>query len=432
MQPLISICIPTYGHDVDLRSSLEVLVHLPSFLSTDEIEVVISDNCSPDKTQEVCADFVKRFPGRIRYFRNDTNIKDANFGLSLTRGNGLFLKLTNDTIVFRESGLKRMLEAVRKHQDEKPILFFSNQEKLPEQRTCSSLSDFVDEVSMWSTWIGSFGVWREDLAKIEDFARMRELYLTQVDVLCRMMVSKKRAEVFNYRFCDTLPRPLKGGYSVSLVFGNYYFRILKPYIADGMLSKSAYNKEKKRMLRKQILPFSLTFSHEFDNEGYFKFLFSNYFTDYLYWFGMPFVIAAAILKKFKNNLAKIFTASEGTAGIPLLFHRLTYRRRNKHNATYPVNIFKRGCAFVGEHSTGGIEIHGSTHPFARLLIGANVNIEPGVRFILSETGKSDGPIIIRDNVTIGKDATIHSGSIIGEGITIPPGTSIATDTWLSS
>lgn len=427
MKPLLSICIPTYGHDIDLRVALETLVQLPTFADSDEIEVVISDNCSPDRTQEVCRKFVERFPGRIRYFRNETNIRDANFGLSLSRGEGLFLKLTNDTIVFRDSGLKRMLEAVRKYRDEKPVLFFSNQEKELEQRSCSSLSDFVDETSMWSTWIGSFGIWKEDMDRLTDFARMRDLYLTQVDVLCRMVTEKKRAEVFNYRFCDTFPRPLKGGYSVSLIFGNYYFRILKPYVATGGLTRAAYNLEKKRMLRNQILPFSLTFSHEFNNEGYFKYLFANYCTDYMYWCAMPFVIAAAVIKVMKKPLARRFTADEGTSALPMLFHRLTFRRRNRQNAAYPTNLFKRGCVAVGKATSGGIGIRGSSHPFARLLIGDNVTLAPKVCFVLSEDGKSNGPTVVRDKVTIGEGATIYSGVILGEGAVIAPGAEVRTD-----
>lgn len=427
MKPLLSICIPTYGHDVDIRLALETLVQLPTFINSDEIEVVISDNCSPDRTQDVCRKFVERFPGRIRYFRNETNIRDANFGLSLSRGEGMFLKLTNDTIVFSDSGLRRMLDAVRKYQSEKPVLFFSNQEKPIEQRSCSTLSDFVDETSMWSTWIGSFGIWKEDMDRITDFARMRDLYLTQVDVLCRMVTEKKRAEVFNYRFCATFPRPLKGGYSVSLIFGNYYFRILKPYVDSGELTSAAYNLEKKRMLRNQILPFSLTFTHAFNNDGYFKHLFANYWKDSLYWCAMPFVLVASVLKALKKPLARCFTSNEGTAALPLMFHRLTFRRRNRQNSTYPTNLFKRGCVGVGKASSGGIGIRGSDHPFARLLIGDNVVLSPKVCFILSEDGKSNGPVVVRDKVTIGEGATIHSGVIIGEGAVIPPGADIRED-----
>jgi len=51
-KPLLSICIPTYNRAEYLAKSLDTLVCLPEFNSS-EVEVVISDNASTDNTQEV-------------------------------------------------------------------------------------------------------------------------------------------------------------------------------------------------------------------------------------------------------------------------------------------------------------------------------------------------------------------------------------------
>ena len=48
-QPLLSICIPTYNRSEQLRRALESLVGQEGF---SEVEVVISDNCSTDGTEE--------------------------------------------------------------------------------------------------------------------------------------------------------------------------------------------------------------------------------------------------------------------------------------------------------------------------------------------------------------------------------------------
>ena len=51
VKPLLSICIPTYNRSGYLEQCLESIVHQERF---DEIEVIISDNCSTDDTEAVC------------------------------------------------------------------------------------------------------------------------------------------------------------------------------------------------------------------------------------------------------------------------------------------------------------------------------------------------------------------------------------------
>jgi abequosyltransferase len=53
MQPTLSICIPTYNRAGLLKDLLECLsVQLTTDIS-EKVEVVISDNCSTDRTKEV-------------------------------------------------------------------------------------------------------------------------------------------------------------------------------------------------------------------------------------------------------------------------------------------------------------------------------------------------------------------------------------------
>lgn len=49
-RPLLSICIPTYNRAEILDKTLFLLFSNPDF-NVDEIEVVVSDNCSTDHTK---------------------------------------------------------------------------------------------------------------------------------------------------------------------------------------------------------------------------------------------------------------------------------------------------------------------------------------------------------------------------------------------
>ncbi len=298
---LLSICIPTYNHAEHLITMLERLTSLKAF-KHGEIEVVISDNASTDSTPSVGEMYVTKFPECITYFRNSENIFDANFGCALSRGTGLYLKLANDTILFTDEGLSNILSAVKRHSDRRPVLFFSNQGGDPIEVSCTSFDDLFEEISFHSTWIGSFGIWKDDFNNLSDFARARNLKLTQMDVLCRLMSDRKHAVVNRFKFGESLPRKVIGGYNLAEVFGRNYFSILNEYVATGEFSKAALQRERFRMLRYHILPFYLSLSakHAFPKSGYLRYLIRDYWRSPFYWLTVPFVCLAAVCKWIKQ------------------------------------------------------------------------------------------------------------------------------------
>jgi len=77
MKPLLTIAIPTYNRAWCLRELLPVL--LEQLENEPRVELIISDNASPDETPAVVQDFVARGL-RVRYTRVVRNIgSDANF-----------------------------------------------------------------------------------------------------------------------------------------------------------------------------------------------------------------------------------------------------------------------------------------------------------------------------------------------------------------
>ncbi|MBQ3834188.1 MAG: glycosyltransferase family 2 protein, partial [Elusimicrobia bacterium] len=86
-EPLLSICIPTYNRAEYLTQILNSIVENEGFGK--DVEVVISDNCSTDNTEEVCKIFTEKY-SNIKYFKqpNPTYIADQNFidVLSLAKG----------------------------------------------------------------------------------------------------------------------------------------------------------------------------------------------------------------------------------------------------------------------------------------------------------------------------------------------------------
>ncbi len=69
--PKVSVAMVTYRHEPFLAQAIEsVLTQRTSF----EIELVIGDDCSPDRTAQIARDFAARYPELIRFHSAATNL----------------------------------------------------------------------------------------------------------------------------------------------------------------------------------------------------------------------------------------------------------------------------------------------------------------------------------------------------------------------
>jgi glycosyltransferase involved in cell wall biosynthesis len=95
IHPLISIGIPTYNR---ANGYLKQAIQASLNQNYPELEIIVSDNCSPDKTE----DLVKGFADpRIRYFRQSENIgMNNNFNFCVRQARGAyFLLLPDDDLI---------------------------------------------------------------------------------------------------------------------------------------------------------------------------------------------------------------------------------------------------------------------------------------------------------------------------------------------
>lgn len=252
LPPTLSICIPTFNRSSALNQVLMSITSQAIFLTSDEIEVVISDNCSIDNTKIIAESFVAQFPTKIKYSVNDINIFDKNFQKVLSIATGVFLKLHNDTSVFIDNGLEELLSTVQKSIQSKPILFFSNGScrGLPKIGVVPffSFEEFINKATVCVTWIGAFGIWREDYARIEDFDRAAARQLAHTDSLFRVFEWKRNGLINNKVLSTTIQVGRKSRYDLLGVFTDNYFGILEQTIERNGLSIEAFNLEKRRVL----------------------------------------------------------------------------------------------------------------------------------------------------------------------------------------
>ena len=86
--PIVTVGIPVYNGEKYLESAINSLLQQ----SFHDFEIVISDNASTDKTQEICQSFQSR-DKRIRYHRNSVNLgAAANYKKVFQLARGKFFK----------------------------------------------------------------------------------------------------------------------------------------------------------------------------------------------------------------------------------------------------------------------------------------------------------------------------------------------------
>ena len=96
MQPILSICIPTYNGEKTIKNLLDIL--LPQVFN--DVEIIVSDNCSTDSTSLIIQEYRKKY-SFIKYFKNESNIgADGNFLRCMKIAKGRFIWLISDDDLF--------------------------------------------------------------------------------------------------------------------------------------------------------------------------------------------------------------------------------------------------------------------------------------------------------------------------------------------
>jgi glycosyltransferase involved in cell wall biosynthesis len=68
-KPRVSVGLPVFNGERYLAGTIEAILAQ----TYHDFELIISDNASTDRTEEICRDFARR-DGRVRYHRNETNL----------------------------------------------------------------------------------------------------------------------------------------------------------------------------------------------------------------------------------------------------------------------------------------------------------------------------------------------------------------------
>lgn len=107
--PPVSIGLPVYNGDQYLEAALKSLLEQ----DYEDFELIISDNCSDDRTEAICRQYAEQ-DRRIRYHRNAVNEGAArNYNKVFELARGEFFKWATHDDICRPAFLRRCVETLR-------------------------------------------------------------------------------------------------------------------------------------------------------------------------------------------------------------------------------------------------------------------------------------------------------------------------------
>lgn len=109
--PKVTIGVPVYNGQTYLAEALDSILAQ----TFEDFEVIISDNASTDRTEEICRAYAAR-DARIRYLRQEKNAGAApNFNLLIDRAGGAYFKWAACDDIIHPTYLERCVAALEQH-----------------------------------------------------------------------------------------------------------------------------------------------------------------------------------------------------------------------------------------------------------------------------------------------------------------------------
>lgn len=297
-QPILSICIPTYNRAKYLKHSLDVLC--PQ-INSDDVELIISDNNSPDDTENIVKDFILTNT-RIQYFKQETNVGAARNFLSLMhRAKGEYLFLLGDDDVLTDNAVSILVDRLKGSYY--GLLYI-------ETRPCDNkdytvynvVHSFIKEISYFYTFMSS-SIFRRDIVNlIEDPLKYVPSHLLQMPFYITSTLQSNNNIIIREKIFSNIGLAAKnnGGYNFFEVFVFWYNKIWGEYIDDKILLQ---------WLKKDIWPFVWKYTVQLlikRDKGNFKtdngliILFKTYGNKWYFWWSFikyPFGVIKRKVKK---------------------------------------------------------------------------------------------------------------------------------------
>ncbi|EFM12995.1 glycosyl transferase family 2 [Paenibacillus curdlanolyticus YK9] len=250
-RPVLSICIPTYNRASDLLRCLHSIVMQTGDCTL--IEIVVSDNASPDGTQQVLETFAAQHSNcNLRYWRNEENIgAERNIVKLLDEARGDYMLLHGDDDFFHDMTIMPLLHLINTNRSSS-VIFIDVLNDNAQVESGEGLDAFIARASINSGFLSSVILERAIYEQMEDKSAFigtgfNHIYLQLEAIRRKPGFTAINKSMFAYAGNDP------AGYNFGEYFIAGYLRILRHFEQRG-LSAEALKHEKGNMLASTILP----------------------------------------------------------------------------------------------------------------------------------------------------------------------------------
>lgn len=241
---LISIAIPTFNRAKELEANLKILCSEISDFEVNNVEIIVSDNCSEDNTNEVCKNYINK--PYFSYYKQSSNIGgDKNFLWLYQNASGRYILLLSDDDRLLTGQLKHICETISRMQPDVIVLRpFSFLKKGDWKNAPLSLNrrplittnkkKFVFEVGVMSTLISAVVIKKKciDFAALENYTNS---FLIQVPAFYSAVISGSSFVIFRH-YSLAYKRTPNPGYNFCEVFVTNYLEITKEFFSQTKLN----------------------------------------------------------------------------------------------------------------------------------------------------------------------------------------------------
>lgn len=121
--PLLSVCIPTYNRPDLLERALRSVVDAP-VPDSGAVEIIVSDNSTDERSQELCAGLLASWDGPTRYVLNRPGVGAVpNFNCCLDLATGTWVLILHDDD-YLVDGVAALLDAIHTAADSDMVQLF--------------------------------------------------------------------------------------------------------------------------------------------------------------------------------------------------------------------------------------------------------------------------------------------------------------------
>jgi len=246
MQKVLSLCFPTYNRGWCMKEQIERLSLCPKE-TLDKMEILISDNCSTDDTQQIVTDAIANgFPAT--YHRNSENLgMDGNFVTCFRKAKGKYVWLLGDDDPIIIDSLVKIVDKLSS-EVEYGLMHIDQLHRVKSPENFIEFNDseeFCRTISYFTTLISANIVRTEYVSEI-DFEKYMGTWFTLIPLYITGLLRQPVNALVNFRvFESSKDYARNGGYNYFQVFVTNYLAIWKEFLDAGKISKETFEFIKK-------------------------------------------------------------------------------------------------------------------------------------------------------------------------------------------